>query len=186
VLLVAHRRAEQLAGPGYGGTVEALRPFAFPGCHRPQKLRFSSGTIGGITSTSSASDLTSQVAPVPTDLQITGFASTGSPTVGSTFTFQVKDNGLQPAPGVSFADVFPVGETFVSASTNLAGQTCGLAVGQVSCSLGDLAVGAQANVTLTVSAPSAPTTITVTATVSMTVTDLKPSNNSVAVTLQVK
>ena len=119
---------------------------------------------------------------------MTGFASTGSPTVGSTFTytFQVKDNGPQPAPGVSFADVIPADETFVSASTNLAGQTCALSAGQVSCSLGDLAVGAQANVTLTVIAPSTPTMITDTATVSMTVTDLKPSNNSVAVTVQVK
>jgi uncharacterized repeat protein (TIGR01451 family) len=150
---------------------------------------FSSGTIGGISTTSFGTiDLTSQVAPAPTDLQVTGFASTGSPTVGSTFTytFQVKDNGPQPAPGVSFADVIPAGETFVSASTNLAGQTCGLSAGQVNCSLGDLAVGAQANVTITVIAPSTPTTITDTATVSMTVTDLKPSNNSVAVTVQVK
>jgi uncharacterized repeat protein (TIGR01451 family) len=150
---------------------------------------FSSGTIGGITTTSFGTiDLTSQVAPAPTDLQVTGFASTGSPKAGSTFTytFQVKDNGPQPAPGVSFADVIPAGETFVSASTNLVGQTCGVSAGQVSCGLGDLAVGAQANVTITVIAPSTPTTITDTATVSMTVTDLKPSNNAVAVTVQVK
>jgi uncharacterized repeat protein (TIGR01451 family) len=150
---------------------------------------WSFGTISGITTTSPTSiDLTSQVAPAPTDIQVTGFASTGSPTVGSTFTytFQVKNNGPQPAPGVSFADVIPDGETFVSASTNLVGQTCELSAGQVSCSLGDLAVGAQANVTLTVIAPPTPATITDTATVSMTVTDLKPSNNSVAVTVQIK
>jgi uncharacterized repeat protein (TIGR01451 family) len=150
---------------------------------------FSSGTIGGATTTSVNSiDLTSQVAPAPTDLQVTGFASTGSPPVGSTFTytFQVKNNGPQPAPGVSFADTIPAAETFVNASTSVAGQSCGYSAGQVSCSLGDLAVGAQANVTITVVAPSTPTTIADTATVSMAVADLKPSNNAVSVTVQVK
>jgi uncharacterized repeat protein (TIGR01451 family) len=146
------------------------------------------GTIDAVTSTSNTIDLTSQVAPAPTDLQVTGFASTGSPPVGSTFTytFQVKDNGPQPAPGVSFADTIPAAETLVSATNNVPGQSCALSAGQVSCSLGDLAVGAQANVTITVIAPSTPTTITDTATVSMNVTDLKPANNAVSVTVQVK
>ena len=49
------------------------------------------------------------IAPAPTDIQVTGAASTGSPTVGSTYsyTFQVKDNGPWPAPGVSFSDTLP-------------------------------------------------------------------------------
>jgi len=149
---------------------------------------FTGGTINFVSTTSNTIDLTSQIAPAPTDIQLTGSASTGSPPVGSTFsyTFQVKDNGPWPAPGVSFADTLPAAETFVSATTSVPGQSCGFSAGQVSCSLGDLAVGAQANVTLTVIAPPTPTTITDTATVSMTVTDLKPSNNSVAVTVQIK
>jgi uncharacterized repeat protein (TIGR01451 family) len=174
-----------LAGGASGTTTFSLVPQV---AGTIDSVAFSSGAIGGISTTSNTIDLISQIAPAPTDLQVTGFASTGSPTVGSTFTytFQVKNNGPQPALGVSFADVIPAAETFVSASTNLAGQTCGISAGQVSCSLGDLAVGAQANVTLTAIAPPTPTTISDTATVSMMVTDLKPSNNAVSVTVQIK
>jgi hypothetical protein len=92
------------------------------------------------------------IAPAPTDVQVSGFASTGSPARGANYayTFQVMNNGA------------------------------------LNCDLGDIAVGGQTTVTVTVQAPPTPQTYTDTATVAMADTDRQPSNNSVAVTVQVK
>jgi uncharacterized repeat protein (TIGR01451 family) len=143
------------------------------------------GSIGGISSPTSV-DLVLQVNPAPTDVQITGSASTGSPPAGAlfTYTFQVKNNGPQPAPGVTLSDPLPAALTFASASSNLG--TCSQAGGTVSCTIGDLGVGAQAVIAITVQAPSATGSITNTASASSTVADTQPSNNTVSVTVQVK
>lgn len=79
-----------------------------------------SGSIGGLGTFTSV-DLVLTVDPAPTDVQITGSAGTGSPPAGSSFvyTFQVKNNGPQPAPGVTFTDGLPAALTFVSASSSL-------------------------------------------------------------------
>jgi uncharacterized repeat protein (TIGR01451 family) len=126
------------------------------------------------------------IAAAPTDVQVTGSASTGSPSVGSTYfyTFQVKDNGPWGAPGVTFADTLPSVVGFIGASTTAG--TCNASGGTVSCSFGDLQVGEQATVTITVQAPATPQTFTDTASVSMTDTDRQPSNNSVGVSVQVR
>lgn len=144
-----------------------------------------SGSIGGLGTFTSV-DLVLTVNPAPTDVQVTGSASTGSPPAGSsfTYTFQVKNNGPQPAPGVTFTDPLPAALTFVSVSSSLG--TCAQAGGTVSCTTGGLAVGAQAVVSVTVVAPSTTGTITNTASASSTVPDTQPSNNSVSVTVQVK
>src|SRR5262249_19386360 len=50
------------------------------------------------------------VAPAPTDVQVTGSASNGSPPLGSvfTYTFQVKNDGpFATSGGVSFTDALP-------------------------------------------------------------------------------
>ncbi len=134
-----------------------------------------------------SSQVTVQVAPAPTDVQVTGSASTGSPARGATFTytFQVKDNGPWSAGDVAFADPLPSQVTFVGVTTN-SGSPCSFASGTVSCDLGGLNVGQQVNVVVTVIAPSAPATFTNTANVTPSVTDTQPANNSVAVTVQVK
>jgi uncharacterized repeat protein (TIGR01451 family) len=126
-------------------------------------------------------------APAPTDVQVTGFASTGSPTRGATFsyTFQVKDNGPWSVGDVSFSDPLPAQVTFVGANADN-GSACANTAGTVSCDLGGLTVGQQVQVVITVVAPSTPNTFTNTATATPNVSDTQPSNNSVGVTVQVK
>ena len=124
--------------------------------------------------------------PGPTDVQVTGFASTGSPNRGATYsyTFQVKNNGPVAAFNVTFSDPLPAAVSYVGVQTSVG--SCAQAAGTVSCTLGDLAVGAQANVVITVVAPTAPSTFTNTASVASDSPDRQPSNNSVGVTVQVK
>ena len=147
-------------------------------------LDLSAAAVDGFTITSA--ELIMPIAPAPTDVQITGFASTGSPTLGSTYTytFQVKDNGAWPAPAVVFADTIPASLTYVAVSSTIG--SCSQAAGTVSCAFGDMTVGAQANVVITVQAPSTAQTIMDVASVSMGVTDRQASNDSVAVAVQVK
>jgi uncharacterized repeat protein (TIGR01451 family) len=126
------------------------------------------------------------VGPAATDVQVTGSASTGTPALGSTFsyTYQVKDNGPWPAPGVSFSNALPssVGLIGISASTGSCTQTAGTVI----CAFGDLAVGGQAVVTISVQAPDVAESITNTATVASGATDRQPSNNTVSVTVQTR
>ncbi len=133
------------------------------------------------------SQVSVQIAPAPTDVQVTGSASTGSPNRGATFsyTFQVKDNGPWSVGDVTFSDPLPTQVSFVGAATNN-GSACTQAAGTVSCDLGGLNVGQQVNVVITVVAPISPSTFTDTATVTPNVSDTQPSNNSVSVTVQVK
>lgn len=130
---------------------------------------------------------TVDVAPAPTDVQITGFASTGSPNRGATFsyTFQVKDNGPWSVDDVTFSDALPAQVSVVGATTDN-GSACSQTASTVSCDLGGLNVGQQVQVVITVVAPSAPSTFTNTAAVTPSVSDTQPANNSVGVTVQVK
>lgn len=64
------------------------------------------------------------VAPAATDVQITGAASTGSPLVGSTFTYtyQIHDAGTWGTfGGIIFQDVLPASLNFVSVTVEQAG-----------------------------------------------------------------
>jgi uncharacterized repeat protein (TIGR01451 family) len=126
------------------------------------------------------------IAPAPTDVQVTGAASTGSPSIGSTYsyTFQVKNNGPWPAPAVTFTDTLP-SAVRLAAVESTAG-TCTASGATIDCSLGDLGVGSQANVTLTVQAPATPQSITDSASVAMADTDRQPANNTVNVSVQVR
>lgn len=127
------------------------------------------------------------VAPAPTDVQISGSASTGSPLLGSTFSynFQVKNGSGQPAYGVSFTDSVPQAETPLGAFTS-SGAPCTISAQDVSCAIGDLAVGAQVTVTLTVRAPSVAGSLTNTASAFATNADTNLSNNTVGVTVTAK
>lgn len=128
-----------------------------------------------------------QVAPAPTDVQVTGSASNGSPALGSafTYTFQVKNNGPYPTfGGVSFGDVLPASLTFLAVSTS-AGACAGGA--SVSCALGDLAVGAQATVQISVQAPAVAQSVVDTASVAIGAqADRNPANDSVSITVTPK
>ena len=119
---------------------------------------------------------------------MTGSASTGSPARGAqySYTFQVKNNGPWPAPSVTFEDALPAAVTFSSISTTAGNGACAQAGGAISCAIGDLAVGAQANVVITVQAPTTPQTITDAATVGLAAPDRQPTNDTASVTVQVK
>jgi uncharacterized repeat protein (TIGR01451 family) len=132
-----------------------------------------------------SSTLTTQVAPLPTDVQVTGFASTGSPTTGSSFsyTYQIKNNGPAGAGGVTFTDTLPAALTFVSVNSI---SPCSETGATVTCDLGGLVVGAQAIVTINVVAPASATTITNIGSASSSATDTQPANNSFPVTVQVR
>jgi uncharacterized repeat protein (TIGR01451 family) len=119
------------------------------------------------------------------DLQISGSTNTGRPAVGTTFlyTFQVKNGGNQTALGATVSDALPATLSYVGAGTNRG--TCTHDADTVSCSLGDLAVGAQAVVQIAASAPAAGA-ITNGATVADTNGDSKPSNNLVDLSVQVQ
>jgi uncharacterized repeat protein (TIGR01451 family) len=83
------------------------------------------------------SQVTVQVAPAPTDVQVTGSASTGSPDRGATFsyTFQVKDNGPWGVADVTFSDPIPAQVSYVGANADN-GSTCSQTAGIVACDLG--------------------------------------------------
>jgi hypothetical protein len=131
------------------------------------------------------------VAPAATDIQITGAASTGSPSVGSsfTYTYQIKDAGpWGTGGGLTFVDALPAPLTYVGAAV---GNNCSVVGQTVSCRINDLDTGGtfgQATITLTVIAPGTPQQIVNTASVH-TVSpqdDSNPTNNSVTVTVTTK
>ncbi len=134
------------------------------------------------------SDFTTiDIAPSPTDVQVGGFASNGSPPRGGdfTYTFQVKNNGPFIADAVSFTDtlptVLPVGSVTASsgASCTVTGQT-------VSCDLGDMPVGSQATIVIGTIAPADPQTIVNTASIASATPDRNAANQSASVTVQIK
>ena len=142
-------------------------------------------------------------APAATDIQISGSASTGSPAIGSTYTYtyQVKNAGPWGTwGGLIFVDTLPDSLIYAGAAVTitspLTGQSGTLSscsvVGQtVTCPFPDLQnVGPdnQATVTLNVEAPSAPQQIVNTASVHTVLpqTDSQIANNAVTVTVTTK
>jgi uncharacterized repeat protein (TIGR01451 family) len=126
-----------------------------------------------------------------TDVQVTGFASTGSPTAGSQFAYvyQVKNNGPLVASAVTFTDTLPADEGYIGAGNSVTGL-CSNNAGTITCGLGDLAVGAQALVGIAVTAPTDLTfgsLVSDTGSASSATTpDSNLSNNSFTVTVKVQ
>jgi uncharacterized repeat protein (TIGR01451 family) len=149
----------------------------------------------------------SVVAPEPTDIQIKGTASNGSPPVGSnfTYTYQVKNAGPWGTyGGLIFVDTLPASLSYVSSFvvvssvSRITGQTVTVAepwcsvVGQtVMCPIDELqngGVSGQVTITLTVMAPSVPLAIANTASVHTVLPqeDSNTANNSVTVNVTAK
>ena len=111
----------------------------------------------GTSAASAASNSVTPAAPVtgpgPTDLQVTGFATTGQPTAGSLFSYilQVKNNGNATALNVQLTDVLPSGETVA-----WAGPGCSNNAGVVTCQIPALPRGASSFLAVTVKAPTTP------------------------------
>jgi uncharacterized repeat protein (TIGR01451 family) len=92
-----------------------------------------------------------------------------------TYTISVHANGPSDAQAVVVTDTLPAGMTFTSATPSQG--SCGEAAGVVTCSLGALATGADATVSV-VAAPTALGTFTDTATVGSSTPDPVASNDS--------
>jgi uncharacterized repeat protein (TIGR01451 family) len=109
------------------------------------------------------------------DLAISQSASPNPVTVGATLTYQLiaTNNGPDTATGVTLQDTLPAGATLVSTSAS-SGSCAGSA--PVSCSLGTLAPGASARVTIAVR-PSQAGVAANTANVAGSPTDPNPANN---------
>jgi uncharacterized repeat protein (TIGR01451 family) len=120
------------------------------------------------------------VVPVA-DMAVTQTASPNPVSVGQplTFTITITNNGPSPASGVSLADPLPANVTFVSATASQG--NCSAAV---NCTIGNLASGATATVTLVVR-PTAFGTVTNVATVSAAQTDPIATNNTASVTVPI-
>jgi hypothetical protein len=133
-------------------------------------------------------------APLPSaDLQLTGRASTGSPTPGSTYSFNytIKNSGTGTATDVVFSSVTPI--LYTGATLNgqqLTGCTAqGILTGgdTLVCTIPTLAKGASANIVIMSTAPQAAATVASTATVgSDKIIDPNPANNSASASITVK
>jgi uncharacterized repeat protein (TIGR01451 family) len=146
------------------------------------------GTPGASDIVGDTVTMTVNVQPGPTDIQVVGSSSNGSPPLGSTFTytFQVKNNGPVPAGGLTFDDILPASIQLVGNPAADIGSCVASTVSNgVHCDIGNLGVGQQSTIVLS----AIPTTGGVfgnTATIAMTGTDTHPANNNVNVTVQPK
>lgn len=113
------------------------------------------------------------------DLSVTAAAAPDPVTVGNnlTYTMTIANAGPDPATNVILTDALPAGAAFVSAT---ASQGSCSGSGPVTCSLGGLASGSSATVTLIV-APTLVGTASVTASVAASETDPNTANNTATV-----
>jgi uncharacterized repeat protein (TIGR01451 family) len=117
--------------------------------------------------------------PAQADVQMVSNVDAPDPaTVGQplTYTLTVRNNGPDPAAGVTVTDTIPATTAFVSAQPS---PGCAFASGTVTCPLGTLTLGATRTVTIVVT-PGAAANLTDIATVATTTADPVPANNSAA------
>jgi uncharacterized repeat protein (TIGR01451 family) len=118
------------------------------------------------------------------DLSITELASPEPALVSGTLTYTVgvANAGWSAASDVNVNDVLPRGARFLAA--NPSQGSCGHSAGLVTCSLGTLAAGDRAEVTIDVT-PTSQGTVTNTAAVKSARVDPDLTNNSLSVTTKV-
>jgi uncharacterized repeat protein (TIGR01451 family) len=130
-----------------------------------------------VTGNNSASQDTT-ANPIPsTDLEVTKSDSPDPVIVGSTLTYTltITNHGPSDATGAVATDSLPAGVTFVSATTSQGSVS--ESSGVVTASLGGMASGATATVTIVVQ-PTTAGVITNTASVTGNESDLNPDNNT--------
>src|SRR6267142_3373096 len=120
------------------------------------------------------------VSPASADLFVTKTASPNPGQVGVNLSYRITatNNGPAAATNVNVTDPLPAGLTFVS-SASTQGACSGTSI--VNCSVGSLAIGASAIITIIVT-PTAQGQIMNTATVSGSESDFDSSNNSSSIT----
>jgi uncharacterized repeat protein (TIGR01451 family) len=129
------------------------------------------------------------------DLQMSGSASTGSPTAGDafTYTFQVKNSGPQTAASATFTNVLNFGVRIGSATVNGNATPCPKTtdingISTITCSLGDMVSGSQVSVVEDAFAPAATSiraTYDNTPSAQSAVSDPNLANNQATVEIQV-
>jgi uncharacterized repeat protein (TIGR01451 family) len=133
-----------------------------------------------------------ELLPPGADLSITKSGAPNPVVSGNrlTYTLTVTNNGPQDATGVTVTDALPGSLHFNSISSSQGTCTRSTATnpkpkdGTVTCSVGNLANGAKASITIVVTTTT-PGTLTNTAKVNGTETDPDPSNNSATATTTV-
>ena len=136
-------------------------------------------TAGAAVFTNNAGAAGTVVIPPPqADLSITKTDSPDPVVVLQplTYTLAVSNAGPQSASSVSVSDTLPAAVVFQTASGT--GWICTEGGGLVTCTRPSLAVGAAPDITLTVTAPAIPTTLTNTATVTASTADPSSANNT--------
>jgi uncharacterized repeat protein (TIGR01451 family) len=120
-----------------------------------------------------------------TDLSISKLDSPDPVATGGALTYTITVSNAGPAAAclVTVTDALPAGVSFVSASGT--GWNCSQSSGVVTCTSNSVAQGAAPAITIQVTAPNSPTTITNTATVSTNSFDPLSNNNSASATTTV-
>ncbi|SEK95277.1 conserved repeat domain-containing protein [Stigmatella aurantiaca] len=135
--------------------------------------------VDPVPANNSATDTTTIVAASTADLQVSIGDSPDPVVVGGalTYTVNVTNNGPSTASSVTATVNLPPGTVFVGATGT--GWTCSEAGGVVTCTRPSLGTGEAAPpITVQVTAPSTPGSITATSTVSTATTDPVAGNNS--------
>jgi uncharacterized repeat protein (TIGR01451 family) len=136
-------------------------------------------TVSGGGEVNTANDTASDPTPIVQEPDLTVSKSHAGTfrqgdTSGDSYTITVNNAGPNTAAGVTVTDVLPANTTFVSATPSQ-GSCSG--TGTVTCSLGLMASGGSATITLVVRVNSGPT-VSNTATVTASTTDINAANNS--------
>jgi uncharacterized repeat protein (TIGR01451 family) len=168
------------AGASATVTASYTVPATAPAGTQTNTASVTSATADSNTSNNSASDSTAVT--IATDLSVTKTDGVATVVAGDgvtrTYTITVQNAGPAQATAVSLTDSWP--GAFIRGATTTSQGSCTSGSGSFTCSLGDLAAGASATVTVNYTVPStAPAgTQTNTASVTSTTPDSNTSNNS--------
>jgi len=149
-----------------------VAPTAAPGAF-PNTAQVTSTTADPLPANNLSAGISAVVPPFP-DVSITKSAGAGPFTAGNNvpFTITVSNAGPGSAHNVAVTDTIPAGSTLVSATPSQ-----GTCTGSV-CTLGTIASGGTATITLVVNAPSTPGTLVNSASVTLSETDPNLTNNT--------
>ncbi|MDJ0911283.1 MAG: outer membrane beta-barrel protein [Woeseiaceae bacterium] len=144
-----------------------------------------SGTEVDPTAANNTATEDTTVNPPASDMQVAISATPGSPLIENqvVYTLNVSNGGPSDNTNVVLTVVLPAMATFDGVTSEQG--NCNVVKDTVTCTIGDLAAGESVVVTITVTAPDTPMTLTLTATVAGDVADPQPPNNSDSIDVSV-